>query len=85
MQYLLTQEEYNDLNKKADAGQNNRAQGVALKMMRHALTDGLCVHTAGRNYCDECPIHKIERNLSSSDLSNQVKSHLCDQPREYSR
>ena len=85
MQYLLTSEEYKELTKKAAGNEDARAMGVALKMMRHALTEGRCVHTTGRDYCDECPIGKLDRTAGKEPFGRQVQSHLCDQPREYSK
>ena len=79
MQYILTQEERDNLVDKGDLILANCAIDTLRRM---AVPEGKCVHDhKGPEYCDDCPLSDIGSNHVRRELSKA----MCKLNRYYSK
>ncbi len=76
MQYILTQDEMDNLVPKVD---HVKALDAIACMRRMIVPVGKCVHdSGGPGYCDDCP-------LSSLGLGYEMSKQMCNLHRQYSK
>ena len=88
MQYILTEEEFNNLRTKKDYDDLRKEIKIlesALEWARNKITKK-CIHTHGEEhimYCDECPLSDIGGRKHRP--SHKISKALCTLDREYSK
>ena len=83
MQYLLTQDEMDELVPKWKLDEREEALAWAKKAIL-GLANFRCIHEGGFAYCDECPLSNIG-DVKADKLSYEISRHVCGAPRKYSK